>query len=553
MGVSLVHFGAAIRSRGFLVAVILIPLLQLLQSLASLYRLPAFWRFYADPPYMYLFNSLSLGTGLTPQHVDHPGTSLQWLMAGVEHVTFLASGSEDSLPSDIAGDPEKYLTVTGVVLALLFAASVAFFLWRVLHYVGQASAFAAGLLILAASGLTVPWIVTATPEALVASCAVTILAILMPSLVRRSSPLGWRAWVAIGVLMAIGVTAKITMLPLAILFLFVVRIRGLFAIAGTTVLAAALILVPVYELLPRMFGWFTNLARSSGRYGGDSPTSVTSNFLAGLETVTRDYGLTWIVLGLFAVLLVVSLRQRSAGIDWSHRIPALGVAATVLATIAVSFKESTDRDFILLVGLVPTLGALATAWINALILSAPEHRRRRFETLGVACLVTLAIVAVALNFRSFAEIQDINERSDAEVAILDEASRRDGLVAHSFLAQNEFFALMLGSEWAYHPYSDRILDRFPDNLYFNAFLSTVFGKRSDGSIGYLDCGDIGPAAESGTLTFVLPGDFSVNGNRATPGEIALADGSVVTFDTTSVEVFGDRLSAVPISGCIPPQ
>lgn len=532
-------------------AVFAIPVLQLVQSLVTLHRLPEFWRFYADPPYMYLFNSLSLGTGLTPQHVDHPGTSLQWLMAGVEHATFGISGAQESLAADIAWNPEKYLTATGVVLSLLFAGSVAFFLWRTLLFAGKLPAFVAGILVLAASGLTVPWIVTATPEALVAVSTLFILGILMPVLADRSVRLDWRLLVVVGVLLAIGVTAKITILPLIVLFVFILRFRDLFVLAGVTSVSVMVILIPVYELLPRMFGWFTNLARSSGRYGGESPSSVPSNIQAGLATVTREFGLTWIILGLFIVLFVLSFRQQVAGISWTMRLPALGVAVTVLASIAVSFKESTDRDFMLLVGLVPALAALMVIWMQRL------HRTARPDSTGIAQIVgllgiaALIIAAVLANVRSFAEISDLRERSDREVATLERASQNDGVTVHAFLAQNEYFALMLGSEWAYHPYSAEIIKRFPDNLYYNSFLSTVFGPRLDGSIGYLDCRDIGGLVERRGVVFVLPGDFTSDGDRDTPGAIALADGSTLTFDPSQVELFDDRLSSVPIDGCIP--
>lgn len=540
------------QSWGFIVAVILIPILQLVQSLSTLYLLPAFWRFYADPPYMYLFNALSLGTGLTPQHVDHPGTSLQWLMAGVEHATFLVSGSQDSLPSDIAWNPEKYLTATAITLAVLFATSVGFFLWRVLCFVGSIPAIVAGVLIIAGSGLTVPWVITATPESLVATASLTFLGVLMPSLANRSVQLDWRLWILLGLLIAIGATAKIIMLPLLLLLAFVFRLRALVVIVGTAAFATMLILIPVFELLPRMFGWFANLARSSGRYGGESPTSMSSNVQAGMMTVTRDFGLVWIVVIVFVAVLVWSFRRPLTGVQWSERLPAVGVAFTAIATIAVSFKQSTDRDFMLLIGLIPTLAALTTLWIQRLCGCTSDSSNLRRRLVGVFVILTLAAVAVLSNYRSFAEINQIRVRTDQEVLVLEEASRRDGFVAHSFLAQNEFFALMLGSEWAHHPYSDRIVARFPRNLYYNAFWSTVYGTRADGSIGYLDCADLRPLAELGQLTFVLPGDFTTMGDQGTPGEIALVDGSVLAFDPKDVDLFAERLSAVPISGCSDP-
>lgn len=537
----------------FLVVVVLVPALQVLQSLVALYRVPAFWRFYADPPYMYLFNSLSLATGLTPQHVDHPGTSLQWLMAGIERATFTVSGNRGSLADDIAWNPEKYLNVTGVALAILFAASVTFFSWQLLRSVGAFPALIAGLLILSGSGLTVPWIVTATPEALVASVVLGILGILVPTLVNRSSQPSLQQLVALGALFAIGFTAKVIILPLVVLFIFALKIRGLVIAAGSAIVMSLLVLIPVLELLPRMLGWFANLAGSSGRYGGDSPSSVTSNIQSGLLIVTREYSLTWLALAAFAVALVIGIRNAGVGAIWPDRLPMLGLTASIAATLAVSFKETTDRDFILLVGLVPALAGLTSAWMQQFAVPMRLRKSRLLRALQGSVLVVLTLTAAAFNLRSFNEIRKIEERSDREVATLEFASEQDGVVVHSFLAQNEYFALMLGSEWAYHPYSSRIIARFPDNLYYNAFLSTIFGKRSDDSIGYLDCSDLNPLVQLRGLFFVLPGDFGPSGDHETPGQITLADGSVLEFDPTAVEVFDKRLSAIEIDACIPSE
>jgi len=522
-----------------------VPVLQLLQSFAALLLLPGFWRFYADPPYMYLFNSLSLGTGLTPQHVDHPGTSLQWLMAGIEHGTYWIAGSQESLPTDVAFQPELYLTMTGVVLAVLFGASCAYFGVAVVRSFGSVPGVVAGAVILAGSGLTVPWIVTATPEALVATCAMLIVAALAPTVKDRSEQPSWARLSLIAVIFAVAVTAKITVLPLAVLFLFVLswrKVVGGVAVAGFT---SALILLPVFALLPRMFGWFTNLARSTGRYGGESPTSLSTNVVTGLQTVTSEYILTWIVLIALGVALVVNVRLNKGP---STVLPILGVGATIAATLAVSFKESTDRDFIILIALVPLGAALSLSRLSDAWSLGSDDGRKRASLIGKLSLGVVLVFVLVGNANSFGELREIRSQSEREVAAMEVASDVDGTVVHSFLARNEFYPLMLGSEWAYHPYSDRILQRFPGNLYFNPFLSTVFGTKADGSVGYLDCRDLGPLADSGQLTFVLPGDHSTGGPLETT-EIVLQDGSVLGVDQARVRVIADSLSTMPISGC----
>ena len=379
-----------------------------------------------------------------------------------------------------------------------------------------------------------------------------ILGLLAPTLVDRSNQPRWTVLLAIGVVFAIGFTAKIIIVPMVILLVATLRFRGLLIAGVTTLAVSALVLVPVYDLLPRMFGWFTNLARSSGRYGGDSPSSMTSNLQVGLSIVTRDYGLTWLVMGIFIAALVLSLGYQQAGITWSQRIPAIGVAATVAATVAMSFKESTDRDFILLVALVPSLAALTALWIRRCLVRMPSSRDVRSWAMLVVTLGFLLTVMVLQNFRSLMEISEIRENSDMQVALLEEASQVESVVAHSFLAQNQYFALMMGSEWAHHPYSSVILARFPNNLYYNAFWSTVFGERVDQSVGLLGCRDLDSLINDEGLTFVLPGNFTEVGGQETPGSIELIDGTTLTYVPNDVRLFGERLSRVPIKACVPP-
>jgi len=534
-----------------IVAVVVAPILQLAQSLIALRLLPPFWKFYADPPYMYLFNSLSLGTGLTPQHVDHPGTSLQWLMAGIERITFVASGLRSSLPADIAWFPEKYLSATGVVLAVIFAGSMAFLTLRITRTFGSLAGVVSAAAILGASGLTVPWLVTATPEAVVASCSLLILALLVPTMADRDRQPAVPVVLTMGLLFAVGLTAKVIMAPLVISVIVMLKWRQIIGFGLSAVAAALVILVPVFELFPRMFGWFTNLAGSSGRYGGDSPTSITSNFVTGMQTATVEYWLVWAALIVLVVMAVAYWRGARSRESLSVLIAAGGLGAGIAAVLAVSFKETTDRDFILLVGLVPTLLALGmSAWARSRVEldGRVDHGR---TWVAVVVVGVLALSAIVSNVSSFRELTGISERVDEEAVILQEATPDSGTVIHSFLARNEFYPLMLGSEWAYHPYSQEILTRFPDNIFYNPFLSTLFGNSRQGNIGYLNCDDLTPLIQGDGLTFVMPGDYSAP-NPEGEGRFELQDGTALIFAPGDVQLYQGPLSTITITECLSP-
>ena len=77
----------------------------------------------SDPAYQYLFNGLLILNGHSPYHIDHPGTPVQILIAGVIYISWSVAKIlglyHDTLDLSVGTHPEAYLQIISYVLVLL--------------------------------------------------------------------------------------------------------------------------------------------------------------------------------------------------------------------------------------------------------------------------------------------------------------------------------------------------------------------------------------------------------------------------------------------------
>ena len=77
-----------------------------------------------DPSYLYLLNSLLLLEGKTPAHIDHPGTPVQIIGAGLLAAKNALFDKRKDLARAVIKKPEKYLEFLSSSLRWLFAISL---------------------------------------------------------------------------------------------------------------------------------------------------------------------------------------------------------------------------------------------------------------------------------------------------------------------------------------------------------------------------------------------------------------------------------------------
>lgn len=497
---------------------------------------------------MYVYNGVALATGLTPQHVDHPGTSLQWLVGIVSRVASYSEGFGGDAVAFAVQNPELVLRLVGGTQGVVFALALGALGYRLVKCFGGVPGIAVVLAVMAASKLTLPWIVVVTPEAIVLIAAVLCLTLLIPSLADRDRQPNTVEVVGVSLLIALGMTAKITFLPFLVLLPFVLKLRQLFLVAVTSGLFTLLILVPVYPVVPKMLTWFLNLAGSSARYSGASQNSRTENLLAALGTVTENYWLTWIFLGIWLAVLVLTLNAQSMRPFSRWQLPGLGVASALTATLLLGLKDSVTRDFILVAALAPLLLGLALSRLRMIDLRGYWAWLASFKLSRAVPLSILGLLAAVSTLSALQAIETQSAIAVDRAVEYERETRVEGTTIESFLAPSARYAAMMGDEWAHHPFSEQIFERYPDFLYYNPWWSTLWGPGRSGKGEFLNCDGVKELLEKGPLTAILPGDLSQT-DSIELGSIALNDDSALKFHPSEVRLTVSGYSIVPIVGC----
>ncbi len=270
----------------------------------------------ADPAYAYLFNGLLLLDFRVPFHIDHPGTTLQTIIAITVYLQGLYLKGLNAIGSDVVSaviaSPEQFLLVISKVLLALNVLATLFLGVRVyrstnstiLAVLCQCSVLTFGFL---ATKLLYP-----APEAFLACLSLTLLAVLTPLIFQQDSSAKTEERTALfaGFIFGLGFATKLTFLPMFGLLFLIRNKRNLAKACAAACLAWLLGILPIIGKLPELWDWIYNMLVHVGKYGGGNKglidsTQITSNLL----TLSDTFPLFYLSIVVFACFLIFSFIQ----------------------------------------------------------------------------------------------------------------------------------------------------------------------------------------------------------------------------------------------------
>lgn len=412
-----------------------------------------------DPDYAYLFNSLSILGGLAPLHIDHPGATVQILGTAIIWFLTMIDGSEKTIYAAVIDNPEAFLAAISNVLIGLFAFSV--------YLSGRAFRSVTGRgdlsLLTQASLLASPILVSSlgrvSPEPIVlvisACSAILLLRVL------RSEGMSIGHVRVAGLLVGAGMATKVTFMPVALIFLFLLPGRValfryvLFGVVGFLVCTSPWLLDA--KNFYYFFRWIGKLFLGAGIYGGGAATVIDAGqFLPNLADVIRSemiYAL--MVLSAFLLVAGTAWWEKASGVDDRQRMLRRRVLYGLLLSHIVAFlvvaKHPQSTRY-----LVPTMGlggfTLALAWwnIEPLLRGAKARVANRF---ALAALLLLGLGA-AWNIGNSLRLQT---RSKAQFEAQLVNRNHEILAKHQGCAQihrdasTREFAIFMGIQWSNMP------------------------------------------------------------------------------------------------------
>jgi len=494
------------------------------------------WSWYPDPGYQYVLAGASLVSGGAPALVYHPGTSFQWLVGIVElaHHSLVGSGS---FFTDLVASPEAYARSVGTLVAILYVSALSFVCWRMLRNLGPWPALAFQFMMLWGLPVVAGARFHLWPESLVMVCSLLTIGFLTRPWNFGKASLSVNSAVLLGIIGAVGVSAKVIYLPVLLVVALCLTWRRNLAFFASLACTSVLIVVPIASRLPVMWEWFSSIATTPGRHGQVVETSSLDNFVLGqgfLAGYLRWYVPVMVILAMTLVGLVAVRKSIQDPLVRGALAVSLGVVVVAISTL----KQSEIRDLVVIVPLIAALTALLFTSGLGVVSTGQARTVAVAGVLSVTGFLALHGLVHANNFAA-AEKRQIDEVvRDSEVVTAAIESGRWGLGYNVWTEQNALMfgsndGLMLGVEYSDDLVNGEISERFPKALYFDLW-NRNFQAIGDGSrLRVVTCQQLSKILATGPLGLLVesPGHVAINqaGN-----EIMLIDGRASYVGPTNV-------------------
>lgn len=438
-----------------------------------------------DPDYTYLLNSINIAEGASPGQTEHPGTPIEVIGSAVLEVRHALSGATGSLRTEVLADPEGALNPIRIVLESIFLLSLTIF--------GFAARRLTGSMLCALTAQCLPVMSIATlvslnrvmPEPMLLSVSLLLGAVMLLVL-SQTRPLRTRTAALLGVLVAVGLTSKVTFLPVALLPWAILGVfRGwtkqqaaarLAHFAGLLV-GIFVCLLPILSQLPKMFNWLWKVFVGGGRYGSTKGGHTVINpdrYLSDLgQMIIAEPVLAATMFAGVATLISLPLLNRLVKKEgprpdrrqtWTL---AAVVAAQALQLLIVA-KHPGARY------LMPSIGLSGLGWclICTLARSMCAGLPRPVVTWRTVCSAgTLSLlcgaVVIGLRFRWELTWMRPDSAAHMDLARATEEAAQDGsIVVYTYRSSSIPFALALANTYAKGRYSADLAAMFPKRLFY---------------------------------------------------------------------------------------
>ncbi len=479
-------------------AVVAAPIGWAVAGLITAFSRAPLWQTMADPVYVYLVGGVEIVQGQPSFANQHPGTPLFWLYGVLSVLTHLATG-EGSLAQDVVARPEVFLTVVDVVLVVGQSAGLLVLGWGIWRRFTLGAALVAQAIAMGARSLLDS---PASPVPLQLAVMLALIGVVAPALDGRRETVNGRRVAAIGVLLAIGFTTKLTFFPALALPLLLYRRQDLLRIYAWFVgISAATVLLTVRGELLNTVVWWRNLLLTSGRTPDDVSTRSVTRGLLEIPSVA----LTWtpfVVVALLAVGVCWVVRRRRGGApDWLpwRAFSALGLV--VVLSYLSTVKTWRPWDLVLIPAALAGVVAVAWAW------TVPTPSRSAVGR-WLAAVPVLAVVGSLA--ASFAAVPGDIDRTRAGkdyldlIAFIEDRVASGGTVMTSYGVFDQATALYFGQWLSQRTLAPDIVARYPGYLEYKLENAHFYYFTDVGEVEFT-CTGLRDLANSASGLIYVPG------------------------------------------------
>lgn len=426
-----------------------------------------------DPTYVYLINSLNIATGYGVGHIDHPGTPVQELGAGLILIIHFFNGSDNDLTADVFQRPEFYISVISIFFILLNGVTL-FILGFIVNKKLRSALSAIIFQLTPFFSLSLYyWVMNVAPEPLMLFCILVLISIVISyySEPNLNSKIILKYTIAFGLICGLGVASKMSFFPVLIIPLILInRFSFKLLFCSITFFAFFIFVLPAFsaEHSNQFLNWVKKIIIHSGKYGGGERNFFDS---AGLS---KNLALLIINEPVFIISYILIFINLAISAVYRFRNKLLSnlnfkILCSVFAAITVQFIIVIKHfePHYLIPAYLLTVTGLYFANSNTADLIPLLFKFNRFLKLSVL-LILFSLLQAAVFFRFIPFISSHRDESIKAVDFIEE-NCKNSVIVTSYGASGKNYALFLGSVFGgpqKNNYYSLLKKLFPDNYYY---------------------------------------------------------------------------------------
>lgn len=458
-----------------LFSISILPLLLLFVVFFNRSKFGSYFMHTVDPEYAYLFSGLTLANGdFSLGHIDHPGTPLQWLIALILRLGHLISG-EGTFNADVMANAEYYLQLSNSVLIIFFAISlfiVGYIVWRTTKQWMWALFIQLSPLV---SVMAIGTLVRVTPEPMLLSATLLLIAALLWYLFSNQQNQQIRAALLFGLIVSFSIAIKITFIPLAILPFFVLQTKKQHLVyVASSILLLPVFAFPLVDQFVKFSRWVKNLLLFSGKYGGGEKNVVDKqSFITHIGYLFEAQTLFFVILFIAIVFLVSALfwKKYCATNQKRQLRLLLGLVISMLLQLLIVAKHFAYHYMLpALLLIVPVIFLMLLVFYQTFL--KQNNRYVLVAAFGIFAVFLLAIRTPKITHTTDWHQEQIRLKQPTQKFLTDNAKNTPLLILPSYYGTvRPEYGLMFGNLWTVpkirQEYAVSLKQLYPQTFFFH--------------------------------------------------------------------------------------
>lgn len=425
-----------------------------------------------DPEYIYFISGLGIAEGhLKIGHIDNPGTPLQYLIALVFRIVYLfRPDSSGVFAEDVFQHPDLYLSVVNMVISFLVAMAM-FFAGKAVFKFTNSVLY--GLTIQTLPFLPAIWydlIGRITPELLYPLPMFALSVFLIGIFVRKKELKTFRDYLPLVLILAFGLSIKLTFISFWIIPLILVKTwKHKLIFTGASIVAFLVIALPVTLQFNVFLQWIKNLFLHSGTYGTGNTNIVDFKLfktnLAELVHLEKGFMIICVLSAVISGILYFIQKKQDKEQLFSI---LLSVFAAIFIQFILTGKHFAHRYFIPALMLMPLMVVL----VSELIKSVAQSRQTGYLISFMLCIVLIwnterQFTPLKIKSEAIGNQIDARLKTWHVISSLDEKSIKI-IVSQDYGSPFKEYALLYSTAWAANNlkplYAEKLKKLYP-NVY----------------------------------------------------------------------------------------